>query len=513
MSVKLFRIYSNIFIFLIVFKVFDVIRNILVATNLGVSGSADVYMGLVTIPDSLLVLVGLDSIKGVINSELSFYDPDSQKDRMKIIFENIFNVILYVSLVFVVIIIIFRKDVVELLLPGFSEQKKMIAYSLSLILFPIFFFKSLIGLFHSFFNALKKFYIPVVLNGFPTLLVILSVYLPYYKNDLIYNLSISLNISQILVLIISVFLIIKFTGLIRLKFKFYDAETGRILRGCFSIFVLLISEQLFNFSKNYFASYFGDGAISSINYSRSVSMVIMGLFFTSVFSVFLSNLSTSFSQELLVKTKKLFFDTLLGLCFAIFFITLFVVVSGRELLSLLYLRGNFSIDALQMTLIPYYWESLSIITFILYIIPTALYLAKKKYHKLNIIGSTVYLSGILLIYLFTKVYGYSGVSMGQFTTTLIYAVLLLLGIRKILGRIKNEIYEILKMLAVTIISLIIILFIKEYIYNFYGLEIYNLIIIISANLIITAILYICFSYVLKIKILNLLYRRIFKFNG
>lgn len=513
MSAKLFRIYSNIFILLIVFKIFDVIRNILVATNLGVSGSADVYMGLVTIPDSLLVLVGLDSIKGVINSELSFYDPESQKEKMKIIFENIFNVIFYISLFFVIIIILFRKDVVELLLPGFSEQKKIIAYSLSIILFPIFFFKSLIGLFHSFFNALKKFYIPVVLNGFPTLLVILSVYLPYYKNDLIYNLSISLNISQILVLIISVFIIIKFTGLIRLKFKFYDVETGRIIKGCFSIFILLISEQLFNFSKNYFASYFGDGAISSINYSKSVAMVIMGLFFSSVFSVFLSNLSTSFSRDFLAKTKKLFFDTLLGLSFAIFFITLFVIVSGKELLSLLYLRGNFNISALQMTLIPYYWESLSIITFILYIIPTALYLAKKKYHKLNIIGSAVYLSGILLIYLLTKIYGYSGVSMGQFTTTLIYAILLLLGIRKIFGGIKNEIYEVLKMLIVTSISLIIILLIKEYIYNFYSLEIYELIISITANFIVSVVLYLCLSYALKVQMLKTMYKKFFRFIG
>ena len=68
---KLLKIFSTIIFFYIVVKITDVTKNLVVASILGVSLDADVYLGVLNIPDILLILIGFDSIKGVLNSEFS----------------------------------------------------------------------------------------------------------------------------------------------------------------------------------------------------------------------------------------------------------------------------------------------------------------------------------------------------------------------------------------------------------------------------------------------------------
>lgn len=58
--------------------------------------------------------------------------------------------------------------------------------------------------------------------------------------------------------------------------------------------------------------------------------------------------------------------------------------SGEELLKLLYLRGEFDLKGIELTMKPYYWDVLALITFVLYILPTAYFLAGKDYKRLTI---------------------------------------------------------------------------------------------------------------------------------
>jgi putative peptidoglycan lipid II flippase len=498
---NVYKSYTIILLISIGIKLFDVLKNILIASNLGVSSSADIFMGIISIPDSLIVLVGLDSIKGVVNSEYASLESTERKEKVMDSFSNIFSIISLISLFFVIIFIIFREQLIDILLPGFALEKKVVASQIALIIFPVFFFKSIIGMLQAFMNALKKFYYPALLNSLPTFFMIAAIFLPFYKNDLIYNLSFSVIISNFFVFIFSLLFLQRVIGLVKIKKIKFDTQTKQILKGCTSLIFLLLSEQIFNVSKNFLASYFGEGAISSLNYSRSVSLVIMGLIFSSIFSVLLSNMSSMFASDIKIKTRNLFTKTLTGLIFIVILLVVIFLISGREILSILYLRGKFDLSAIDMTMKPYVWEVMSQLSFIMYIIPVALFLSKKKYHTLNMIGSSVFISGIVVNLIAVKIFGYYGISIANFFVTSVYASILLYNSRFIFGKYKREVLIFLKLLFSGVVTFLAVYLIKTAFKSYATVDIIGNIrnAVVYSSIIV--IVYLGFTYLLKVNYL------------
>ncbi|HPS65887.1 MAG TPA: lipid II flippase MurJ, partial [Ignavibacteria bacterium] len=322
-----------------------------------------------------------------------------------------------------------------------------------------------------------------------------------YRNDLIFNLSFSVIISNFFVFIFSLLFLQRIIGLVKIKKIKFDKQTKQILKGCTSLIFLLLSEQIFNVSKNFLASYFGEGAISSLNYSRSVSLVIMGLIFSSIFSVLLSNMSSMFASDIKIKTRNLFTKTLTGLIFIVIMLVVIFLISGREVLSILYLRGKFDLSAIDMTMKPYVWEVMSQLSFIMYIIPIALFLSKKKYHTLNMIGSSVFICGILVNLIAVKIFGYYGISIANFFVTSVYAVILLYNSRFIFGKYKREVLIFLKLLFSGVVTFLAVYLIKTAFKSYAAVDIIGNIrnAVVYSSIIV--IVYLGLTYLLKVNYL------------
>ncbi|MBK8982518.1 MAG: polysaccharide biosynthesis C-terminal domain-containing protein, partial [Ignavibacteria bacterium] len=150
-----------------------------------------------------------------------------------------------------------------------------------------------------------------------------------------------------------------------------------------------------------------------------------------------------------------------ALLFLLIPVTVVFLAFGREVLSLVYLRGNFDQSGIDMTLKPFFWDALSLLTFVLYIIPTALFLAKKEYKLMTKIGSITYLSGILVNYLLSSWFGFYAISMATFITTGVYGLLLLIYSRKIIGRYNEHFKKIILMFICGAATYFIISYLKE----------------------------------------------------
>jgi len=196
------KIFSRLFLIILCIKAFDVFKNLVIASILGVSDNADIYTSLIGIPDSLIVLLGLDTIRGVVNSEYAHFYTKGEVSDMWDSFNNLFNFLFWISLVVVTIVIIFNSQIIGILLPGFTGDKKFKAIEISYIIFPILFFKVFIGYFHSVYNSVKSFYFPVVSPVIISVLLLLSVLLPYYKGEVIFNISFANLIGNIVLFVL-----------------------------------------------------------------------------------------------------------------------------------------------------------------------------------------------------------------------------------------------------------------------------------------------------------------------
>jgi putative peptidoglycan lipid II flippase len=436
---KVFKSYSILFFITIVIRLIDVAKNLFVASQIGVSSNSDIYLSLISIPDSILIIVGLDSIRGVLNSEYSTIYSKNESHLIVNSVSNLLKIIFWISLTIVVFILIFRNSLVDVLLPGFSESKKILSYQIAFFIFPIFLFKSLSAIINSVFNSIKKFYFPSIVQVVISVSIIASIFLPYLNGNIIFNLSLAFLIGNVMVFLL---LILKLRKSFKISFNIFsfklDSITVTILKNSFSIFVLAVFNQLFILSKNYFVSFFPDGAISAVNYAASVGQFVSMLTFNVVFSILVSDLSSLFTTSKIKSAKDLFFKTFNSLAYIYVPIIIILILFNDEILKLLYMRGNFSLKGVEAIKLPFLWETINLYPFLLYIIPTALFLAKKRYMVLTYAGSISFFVGIILNYLGVKIFGYYGVNVAMVCVSIIYGVTLLYFSRYIIGKILKN---------------------------------------------------------------------------
>lgn len=508
---KTSKIFSKLFLIVLFIKVFDVFKNLVIASILGVSSNADIYTALISIPDSLIVILGLDTIRGVVNSEYAHFNTLGKKEEMWRSFNNLFNILFLIAIVVVSAVILFNNFIISLLLPGFEGLKKEKAVEISYIIFPIIFLKIFIGYFHSVYNAVKNFYFPVVAPVVVGIALLISILLPYYNNDVIFNLSLANLAGNVILFLLMTGGLIRLGATLMIQKIKVDEVTLKVLKGSLSILFLVICNQLYLFSKNYFASFYGEGAISSLHYSGTITSVIVSIVFATFFTVLISDLSSIFSNDQKGKARRLFLNTFSSLIFIVIPVIVLFIVYDKEILSLVYLRGNFTQAGIEMTLKPFFWDALSLLTFILYIIPTTLYLAKKEYLLLTKIGSIVYMSGILLNYLLTGYFGYYAISMSTFFTTGIYGIILLFYSRKIIGRLGIYANHIILIIISGLLTFSIILLLKNYLFQqFISYRFGNLLFIIIINSLITLSVFFGITYIFKVNFTSLLLKSLKK---
>lgn len=436
------KYFSSLFITIGFLKLFEIVQRLLIGYKFGLSESADVYWSILIIPDALIILTGLDSLKGIINSEFANSNI-SRKDSLKASFSFIFYwVLIYSGLIFMILFLV-KESVINLFLPGFPLSKKEISYSIAFWFLGLFFLKALFGFLQTVSNAIQKFLLPnILLCLLPISLTILIYIVP--SNQMLNILS---EGNFFVFLIITIFLfvfIVRNTGFLNVNIFKPDFLTIKILKGSILTLGLVIFNQLFISSKNFFASFLPDGSISILSYSSAVSTPINMIIFMSIFSVLLTNLSIK-SEEVNRNELKIFFIKILSVFIACVVPTIvFLIAFRKEILTIFYLRGNFNPQDIGLIEKSFIWDAMSIFSYVLYIFPTALYLAIKRYKLISIIGCSIYAFGIFLNYFLSNHYGYVGLSISNFFITLLYGTLLLFFSQKTFGRLNKEFVTILK---------------------------------------------------------------------
>ena len=496
---KIFKSYSILLLLTLLIRLLDVAKNLFVASQIGVSLNSDIYLSLISIPDSIMVIVGLDSIRGVLNSEYSSIYSKNEKHLIINSISNLLKIVFWISLFLVSLMLLLRTSLIDALLPGFTEPKKILSYQVAFFIFPIFLFKSLSSIAQSVFNSIKKFYFPAIIQVVISISIIISIFLPYINDNIIFNLSLAFLIGNVLVFFLLIFRLVKEFDISFNIFKInFDFLSVKILKSSLSIFILAVFNQLFILSKNYFVSFFPDGSISAVNYASSAGQFISMLTFNVVFSILVSDLSSMFTTDKLINAKKIFFKTFNYLAYLYIPLIVILIFFNNEILQLLYLRGNFSQSGIDAIRTPFYWEALNLYPFLLYIIPTALFLAKKKYMVLTYAGSISFLIGIGLNYLGVTYLGYYGVTVAMVGVSIIYGVTLLFFSRYIFGRVFPEMKKYFLFLLMGILTYgLMILQSKILPWNSYEGTL-DLILKISTGSFIIFVFYFCFSYLFKI---------------
>ncbi len=220
------------------------------------------------------------------------------------------------------------------------------------------------------------------------------------------------------------------TGLASLKKAFTNPGTRKVMALLAPTIVGIAAYQLNDTVSTALAKRVGPGIASSLQYSIRLQELILGIFAVSIGTVILPDLSgfankkdwTQFNSMLLQAIKIM---TLISIP-----ITAYSLISGRELISLLYKRNQFDDESVLMTLGIFRFHIAGLLFIALNRIMAPAFYAQKKPKLPTIAGLINFCSNILLVFILSKPMGGNGIALALSLASLLNTVFLFIFMKK-----------------------------------------------------------------------------------
>ena len=332
---------------------------------------------------------------------------------------------------------------------------------LTRIMFPYLFLISIAAFFQGVLNTCGIFapsgFTPVMFNG----IVVLATYLlaPHTSNP-----ARAMSIGVILGGSVQAVFQWPFVhktgwkvGIASLKKAFTNPGTRKVLSLIAPTVVGIAAYQLNDTVSTAIAKYVGPGIASSLQYSLRLQELILGIFAVSIGTVILPDLSgfankkdwTQFNSMLLQAIKIM---TLISIP-----ITAYSLITGRELISLLYKRNQFDDNSVVMTLGIFRFHILGLLFIALNRIMAPAFYAQKKPKLPTIAGLINFGSNILLVFILARPMGGNGIALALSLASLLNTVFLFIFMKKMeaieVGRLaRGTLLYALKMLVLSVIA-------------------------------------------------------------
>lgn len=288
-------------------RVFGLLRDMVIARYFGASPATDAFFVAFRIPNTLRRLFAEGALTISFIPVFQETLVKEGKGPAKKISDVIFTFLSLVVVTVVVISIIFAPLIVNLIAPGFEDEKTLeLTVFLTRLIFPYLFFICLVALAMGVLNSLGKFAAPaaapVLLN---ISLIISAMAAGSLFEEPVIALAVGVLAGGVLQVLLQIPYIIKEGYFPRIDFNFSH--------GAFKKILLLIAPALFGvavYQLNVFitttvlASYLPEGSISYLYYADRFFQLPLGIFVVSMATAILPTLSEQAASERLDDMRK-----------------------------------------------------------------------------------------------------------------------------------------------------------------------------------------------------------------
>ena len=247
------------------------------------------------------------------------------------------------------------------------------------------------------------------------------------------------------------------TGLTSLRKAFTNPGTRKVMALLAPTIIGIAAYQLNDTVSTALAKRVGPGIASSLQYSIRLQELILGIFAVSIGTVILPDLSgfankkdwTQFNSMLLQAIKIM---TLISIP-----ITAYSLISGRELISLLYKRNQFDDNSVAMTLGIFRFHIAGLLFIALNRIMAPAFYAQKKPKLPTIAGLINFVSNILLVFILSRPMGGNGIALALSLASLLNTLFLFIFMKKMeaieVGRLaRGTLIYALKMCVLSVVA-------------------------------------------------------------
>ncbi len=440
-------------------RVLGLIRDQIFAYLFGTTYAADAFNLAFTIPNLLRRLFG----EGALSAAFIpiYIGIGNEKGEKKQILYGI--QILYILTLFLTILcfigIAITPLIVKLMAPGFSSDATILSVRLTKMLFPYLFFIGISSTFISILNTHGYYFIPGLSSAFLNLGIIGTVgfsalFLNVDEQTKIYVFTAGVLIGGFLQTIVNMPLMKK-CGYSFQIIKKWDKSAllnlwKKYLPGVFGIAVRqinLVADKLL-------ASLLIIGSISALNYGNRLMQLPLGIFGAAIGTAVIPHFSKSVTRKNWAELSEKVRFSLIILSYIMIPMILIMAILGKDILRLLFFRGEFGLSALNMSYTALLWYSSGLLFYSWNRIIVPIFYAHKDTKTPVKVATIIVFVNVILNIVLMHFFKLMGLALATSVSAMIQFYILISIIKKKFDKIKYK--SILPSLSKVIISAIII---------------------------------------------------------
>lgn len=426
------------------------IRDMLIAKNFGAGMYTDAYNIAVTVPETIFTLVGLAISTAFLPMLSKIRAKDGQKDMYSFA-NNVINILFIASLALFIITSIFAKEIVFILAKGFSEEAALLAIKLTRITLINLLFLSINACFTSLLQVNEDFAIPAVLGLFFNLPMI--TYLLVFKNYDIVGLTIANVIGNFFRVVVQIPSLIKHGYKYKFSINYRDERLKAILMLIIPVIIGAGANSLNMIVDKNIASSLEVGSISALDYAQKLIIFINSIITTSIASVVYPMMANMRNNDDTNGFIEILRKSIIYLAILLIPITVGLMIFDKEIVKIVYARGEFKEYALNLTTSALLGYGLGIFfTGMRDILNSTLFsMGKTKVTTIN--GVTGVIINIVFCIILSRYIGVMGIALASVIAMIVTSILLFTSIIKLEKGFRIK--DIIKKIGIITLSSII----------------------------------------------------------
>ena len=476
-------------------RIMGLLREMTKASFLGTSMHADAFSTAFMIPNLFRRLFAENAISvafiPTFKSYLEKDDSSENRNSTQEFLKATFTLVSFLTACVVVIGII----ITPLLMPLFCKKptdttaadyamqlqawllKKDEITILTRIMFPYLFVISIAAFFQGILNGCKIFapsgFTPVLFNA----IVIIATYVlaPFTENP-----ARAMSIGVILGGCVQAFFqwpFVRKTGwkicFTSLKKTFSNPGTKKVISLVVPTIIGMAAYQLNDVVSTSLANRAGDGIASSLQYSLRLQELILGIFAVSIGTVILPDLSGLASSQKWEDFNKMLIQAIKIMTLISIPVTVYSLITGKELISLLYKSKSFNDDSVALTLGEFRFHIMGLLFIALNRIISPAFYAQGNTKLPTLAGIISFGANIVLALVFVRPFEGNGIALALTLASFVNTLFLFIFMKKLDSfKIRKVVFQtlgyILKMTVYSIIAAIPCYFVHSLLVKFFA---------------------------------------------
>lgn len=411
-------------------KLLGFVREVALSYAYGASATTDAYLISQTIPVVVFSFISagvatafIPNYSGILNK-----NGRNQADRYT---SNLCNALLLVASVLVALIFLFTRPIVKVFASGFSGEMLLLTIKLTRVSVFGIYFTGIIGVFTAYLRLHGNFIVPALISLPMNLVIISSVFVSSKTN--IYVLAAGGVIAAASQLIVCIL----FSRLAGYQHKpimdIKDEHLKAMVLMALPVIAGTAVSEVNVLIDRTLASGIALGGISSLNYANRLTNFVRGLFVVSVTTVLYPLISRMAAEGKMVRLKGYLAEAISMVSIMVVPAAVGAMIFCREVVVLVFGRGAFTHEAIEMTSKALFYYSIGMIGFGLIEVLTRAFYSLRDTKTPVRCTVVVVLANIVPNILLSRVMGIPGLALATSISGILGALVMSIYLRRRIG--------------------------------------------------------------------------------